>query len=200
MEPNLTDADAISYSSLPNGVAKKERNAHKHPICPCKQACHDSPQAHHPTEWGASNLSYPRKRTPRLGQPNGKRLSKPKTRESLGCKFHQFRWHLPEELVPKRSFLGGFAPLRQQHFFPICRIVKRETFSALAIPRWEILSWRQATMSASFWGVMVRLLGFIAKVFPYPWQRHLGVPVSVLPNLIQSALSQWGQRVTIMRS
>ncbi len=49
-------------------------------------------------------------------------------------------------------------------FFRICRIVKRETFSALAIPRWEILSWRQATISASFWGVTARLLGLRVKV------------------------------------
>jgi hypothetical protein len=49
-------------------------------------------------------------------------------------------------------------------FFRICRIVKRETFSALAIPRWEILSWRQATISASFWGVIAQLLGVRVKV------------------------------------
>ena len=75
-------------------------------------------------------------------------------------------------------------------FFRMFRIVKRETLSALAIPRWEILSWRLATMLASFWGVMALLLGLRAKVLPHSWHRQRELPLSLRPNLMQSVLWQ----------
>lgn len=50
-------------------------------------------------------------------------------------------------------------------FFRRLRIVRRETFNALAIPRCEILSWRLATIASSLSGVMARLFGLRVKVF-----------------------------------
>ena len=75
-------------------------------------------------------------------------------------------------------------------FFRISRIVRRETLSARAIPRWEILSWSVAIMAASFSGVMARLLGLRQKVLLQPWHRHRWVSAPLLPCLMQSVLSQ----------
>jgi hypothetical protein len=75
-------------------------------------------------------------------------------------------------------------------FFRRLRIVRRETFWLLAIPLWEVLSRREAKMRSSFSGVMARLMGLRVKVLRQAWQRQRAVPLSFLPNLMQSRLAQ----------
>ena len=78
-------------------------------------------------------------------------------------------------------------------FFRMLRIVKRATLRVRAMPRWLIRSCSAATICASFWWVMARLLGCRVKVLLHWLQRQRAEPLRLEPKRLQRVLLQCGQ-------